>query len=139
MPKNYWLMKSEPDVYSIDDLKRDKTTYWEGVRNFQARNFLRAMKCGDPVMVYHSVTEKQVVGLARVKHEAYHDPTAKEEDWVAVDLEVWQTLKEQVPLEKIKRDFLLKDIPLVRQARLSVMPLSAAAFRRILRLAKTSV
>ncbi len=134
-----WLVKQEPEEYSWSQMLKEGGTAWTGVRNYQARNFLRKMKRGDPVLVYHSVTEKQVVGLARVGREAYPDPTVKGEDWSAVDVEVWQTLRRPVSLDEIKKDAVLKKIPLIRQSRLSVMPLSKAEFRRILRLAETSI
>ncbi len=136
MAKNYWLVKSEPESYSWAMFVKDGRTAWTGVRNFQARNNLRAMKQGDEVLFYHSVSEKQVVGIARVAKEAYADPTAREGDWSAVDLEPEVALKEPVTLETIKADKILKEIPLVRHSRLSVTPLTAAAFERFLELGK---
>jgi len=136
MAKNYWLVKSEPESYSWAMFVKDGRTAWTGVRNFQARNNLRAMKQGDEVLFYHSVSEKQVVGIARVAKEAYADPTAREGDWSAVDLEPEVALKEPVTLETIKADKILKEIPLVRHSRLSVTPLAAAAFERFLELGK---
>ncbi len=131
---SYWLVKQEPLVYSWSQFVKEGSTAWTGVRNFQARNFLKAMKNGDEVLFYHSVHDKQVVGRARVVREAYHDPTAKKGDWVAVDLAVCEPMKKPVPLEVIKKDPLLKNIPLVRQSRLSVMPLKVTEFQRILKL-----
>jgi predicted RNA-binding protein with PUA-like domain len=131
MAKQYWLVKQEPEAYSWSDLVKDGRTAWTGVRNFQARNNLRAMKKGDPVFYYHSVSEKQVVGVAQVEKEAYPDPTAKEGDWVCVDLVPVKALKMPVTLEQIKGDKLLKNILLVRQSRLSVMPLGKEEFERI--------
>src|SRR5438093_11898161 len=116
MPKQYWLVKQEPAAYSWSNLVKDGRTAWTGVRNFQARNNLRAMKRGDLVLFYHSVSEKQVVGLAKVNHEAYPDPTAKEGDWCCVDLVPVQTLKKPVSLEIIKSDRTLADLPLLRQS-----------------------
>jgi predicted RNA-binding protein with PUA-like domain len=137
MAKKYWLVKVEPDAYSWADLVKDGKTAWTGVRNFQARNNLRAMQKGDPVFYYHSVTEKQVVGLARVEREAYPDPTASEGDWSAVDLVPVKPLSKPVPLEVIKTDSILKHMLLVRHSRLSVSPLDETQFKRLLTLADT--
>jgi predicted RNA-binding protein with PUA-like domain len=119
-------------------LVRDGGTAWTGVRNFQARNHLRAMKRGDRVLFYHSVSEKAVVGLARVTRTAYPDPTATEGDWSCVDLAPVRALAKALSLDIIKADPLLKDIPLVKQARLSVMPLTPGQFNRILELGNSS-
>jgi len=134
----YWLVKQEPETYSWADFVKDGRTAWTGVRNFQARNNLRAMKKDDPVLYYHSVTDKQVVGIARVVKEAYADPTAKEGDWSGVDLAPVKALNEPVSLETIKSDKLLQSIALVTHSRLSVQPLAKAAFQRILKLGNTS-
>jgi predicted RNA-binding protein with PUA-like domain len=134
---NHWLVKQEPEAYSWSDFVKDGRTAWTGVRNFQARNNLRAMKQGDWVLFYHSVSEKQVVGLARVQKEAYPDPTATEGDWSCVDLAPAKFLKKPVTLEQIKADKLLKAIPLVKQSRLSVTPLSKEEFSHLLKLAET--
>src|SRR5881396_65112 len=107
MAKNRWLVKQEPESYSWETFVREGRTAWTGVRNFQARNHLRAMKQGDLVLFYHSVTEKQVVGLARLDKEAYPDPTAKEGEWSCVDLVPVKTLKKPVSLETIKADKIL--------------------------------
>ncbi len=131
---NYWLVKSEPESYSFADLQKDGKTSWTGVRNFAARLNLRAMKKGDPVLFYHSVSEKQVVGVARVEKEAYPDPSATEGDWSCVDLAPVQALKSPVGLGTIKADKLLKDIGLIRQTRLSVVSLSRAEYDHILKL-----
>lgn len=139
MPKQYWLVKQEPEAYSWATFVRDGRTAWTGVRSFQARNHLRAMKRGDLVLFYHSVSEKQVVGLARVEREAYPDATASEGDWSCVDLVPVKTLTEPVALATIKADKMLKNLPLVRQARLSVMPLPAAQMNRLLALAGTKI
>ena len=137
MAKNYWLVKSEPESYSWAAFVKDGGTAWTGVRNFQARNNLRAMKPGDAVLFYHSVSEKRVVGLARVKKEAYPDPTAKEGDWAAVDLAPVKALSKPVSLEAIKADKVLKDMPLLRNSRLSVTPLTGEQFERLMSLAET--
>ena len=136
MAKQYWLVKQEPEAYSWADFVKDGRTAWTGVRNFQARNNLRAMKKGDPVFYYHSVTDKQVMGVAQVEKEAYPDPTAKEGDWVCVDLVPQKPLKAPVTLEQIKGDKMLKNILLVRQSRLSVMPLSKDEFERVMDLGR---
>ena len=133
--KNYWLVKSEPDAYSWSDLVADGKTSWTGVRNFTARNNLRSMRVGDEVLFYHSVTDKAVVGVAKVIRAAYPDPTAKEGDWTAVDLAPIKPLRNPVSLDQIKAKRPLKNISLVRQSRLSVHALTGAEFREILRLA----
>src|SRR5438034_5028575 len=119
MAKHFWMVKQEPEAYSWSTFVQEGKTAWTGVRNFQARNNLRAMKKGDLVLFYHSVSEKSVVGLARVEKEQYPDPTAKEGDWSAVNLVPVKALKEPVSLEQIKADAILKHMPLVRQSRLS--------------------
>lgn len=134
----YWLVKQEPDEYSWAQFVRDRGTAWTGVRNFQARNYLRAMKRGDRVLFYHSGSEKAVVGLARVSRTAYPDPTAREGDWCGVDLAPVRPLAAPLSLDAIKAEPWLKDIPLVKQARLSVMPLTPAQFNRILELGNTA-
>lgn len=135
MAKNYWLVKQEPDSYSWDNFVKDGKTAWTGVRNFQARNNLRAMKKGDPVLYYHSVTGKEVVGVARVLREAYPDPTAKEGDWFAVDIEPVKPLKKSISLDTIKADKSLAGIALVKNSRLSVQPVSEPHFNRLMELA----
>lgn len=134
---HYWLVKQEPEKYPWAQFVKDKGTYWDGVRNYQARNNLRAMKKGDQVMYYHSVSEKAVVGVAKVTTEAYPDPTAKEEGWSVVDLKPVKAMVESVTLDQIKTDPKLVEIALIKQSRLSVMPLRAAEFKRILQLGKT--
>ena len=135
----YWLVKSEPEAYSWAQFVKDSKTAWTGVRNFAARLNLRAMKKGDLVCFYHSVSEKQIVGLARVIKEAYSDPTATDGDWSCVDLEPVKPLKHPVTLEVIKADKALKDMKLLKQSRLSVSPLTPGEFARILELAATKV
>ncbi|HEY3763322.1 MAG TPA: EVE domain-containing protein [Verrucomicrobiae bacterium] len=136
---NYWLVKSEPEAYSWAQLVKDRKTAWTGVRNFAARNHLRAMKKGDLVFFYHSVEEKSIVGLARVEKEAYLDPTADEGDWSAVDLAPVKPLAKPVTLAQIKSDKVLQDMPLVRIGRLSVSPVTSAQFSRLLALSETSL
>jgi len=135
----HWLVKQEPEKYPWTQFVKDKGTYWDGVRNYQARNNLRAMKKGDLVMYYHSVSEKAVVGVAKVTREAYPDPTAKEGDWSVVDLKPLKAMAEPVTLERIKVDAKLAEIALIKQSRLSVMPLRASEFRRVLQLGKTKL
>lgn len=130
----YWLLKSEPGTYSFDDLIRDGGTRWDGVRNFQARNNLRVMKEGDTAFVYHSGETKSVIGVALVTREAYSDPTDKDGLWSAVDLKPKFKFPKTVPLESFKKDPLLKATALVRQSRLSVMPIHESEARRIFEL-----
>ncbi len=136
---NYWLVKSEPAAYAWATFVKDGGTAWTGVRNFQARLHLRTMRCGDLVCFYHSVTDKQVVGVAKVTREAYPDATAKEGDWSCVDLAPVKALAKPVPLDAIKADAALAGIPLVRQSRLSVSPLAKEQFARVLALGGTKV
>lgn len=133
--KNYWLVKSEPNAYSWSDLVKEKKTSWTGVRNFTARNNLRSMRVGDEVLFYHSVSDKAVVGIAKVVRDAYPDPTAKEGDWSTVDLAPIKPLRHPVTLGQVKARRPLKNISLVRQSRLSVHSLTGAEFREILALA----
>ena len=130
----HWLVKSEPSAYSWSDIVRDKQTAWTGVRNFQARNNLRSMKAGDSVLFYHSVTDPSVVGIVKVTKEAYPDPTAKEGDWSCVDLVPVKPLPSPVTLAKIKEEIALAEIPLIKQSRLSVMPVTAIEYSRILKM-----
>ena len=134
---NHFLVKSEPHAYSWEQFLKDKRTFWDGVRNYQARNNLKEMKVGDLVLFYHSNVGKEVVGVARVIKEYYQDPTTDDDRWVAVDLEPVETLKKPVTLAQVKADEYLQDISLVRQGRLSVMPLKAEEFDRILEMSAT--
>src|SRR5258708_5192714 len=124
MARQYWLIKSEPNAYSYEKLVSDGRATWDGVRNFMARNNLRAMKEGDLAFFYHSNIGKEVVGVARVTREAYPDPTAKGEDWSAVDFAPAFALEQPVTLEAIKKDASLKGLQLISPSRLSVVPLS---------------
>ena len=133
---NYWIVKSEPGAYSYQDLVKDGSTPWDGVRNYQARNNLKEMKKGDQVMVYHSVNQKEVVGIAKVAKEYFQDPTTDDDRWVAVQLEPVRALEKPVSLATIKADKALQDIKLVRQSRLSVIPIEKKDFDRILKHAK---
>ncbi len=132
--KKHWLVKQEPEAYSWNDFVRDGLTKWTGVRNFQARNNLRAMRKGDAVLFYHSVSEKAVVGIAQVTREAFPDPTAEEGDWSAVELKPVRVLKMPVTLEQIKAAPKLREIALLRNSRLSVQPLGKAEFDLICRM-----
>ena len=127
----YWMVKQEPAAYSWDDLVRDHGTEWTGVRNFQARNNLRQMKVGDRVLFYHSGEQKAVVGIAQVAKAPYLDPTADDAQWVAVDLKPLKPLPEPVPLAAIRVHPTLSNILLVRQSRLSVMPVTKEEFETI--------
>lgn len=131
---NYFLVKSEPFKYSWEQFNEDGQTFWDGVRNYQARNNLKAMKKGDLVLFYHSNEGKEVVGLAKVVKEFYQDPTTDDERWVVVDLAPVETFKKPVTLEMVKADDFLQDVALVRQGRLSVMPLKVEEFDRIVAL-----
>jgi predicted RNA-binding protein with PUA-like domain len=150
MAKRYWLMKSEPDSYSIDDLERDGTTHWDGVRNYKARNNMRAMRVGDEVLFYHSsASPPGVVGVARVCRDAYPDPaqfdekskyhdaksTREEPRWDMVDVEFVAKAKETVGLPEIKAEAALADMELVRYGRLSVQSVKKEEFERVKRMA----
>src|ERR1051325_9106876 len=127
----YWMVKQEPETYSWDDFVKDGRTDWSGVRNYQARNNLRGMKPGDKVLFYHSGKGKEVVGLAEVVKSAYPDPTADDEQWVAVDLKPVKPLKSPVLLAAIRYDKRLSQLPLIKQSQLSVMPLTKEEFEII--------
>lgn len=133
---NYWLVKSEPGEYSFDDLLKDGSTVWSGVRNYAARNNLRAMKTGDNVLFYHSVDDKEVVGICKVSKESYPDPTANEGDWSAVDVVPVGKLNRPVHLSEIKQTPELVNIPLVRIGRLSVMPLEKKEYEKIVEMSE---
>lgn len=135
MPQ-YWMVKQEPTAYAWAQFVKDQTAAWTGVRNFQARNNLRAMKNGDLVLYYHSVVGKEVVGIAKVSRTAYPDPTAGEEGWDCVDLVPFRPLAVPVSLDTIKATPALAKIALLRQSRLSVMPLAAAEFDCIVKLGR---
>jgi predicted RNA-binding protein with PUA-like domain len=139
MPKQFWLVKSEPEAYSWANLLKDGSTSWTGVRNFQARNNLRAMKKGDAVFFYHSVSDKQVVGVATVAKEAYPDSTAEEGDWSTVDLKPLKALKQPISLDQMKADPILKEMKLIRQSRLSVTPVTENQAQRLLEIGSTSL
>lgn len=129
---NYWLVKTEPGTYSWDDLVRDKKAVWDGVRNFQARNNLKAMKNEDMVLIYHSGDDKAVIGVGKISKEAYPEP--KDKDWVAVDITVGKKLKNPVTLSQIKSTKKLSNMVLVKSSRLSVQPVKEDEFNAVLEL-----
>lgn len=133
---NYWLVKSEPDAYSWDDLLKDKWTFWDGVRNYAARNHMKNMKKGDLVLYYHSGDAREVVGIAEVIKEYYQDPTTDDERWCAVDIESVRQLKNPVSLASIKAEKKLATMPLVRISRLSVSPVQKEEFDLIISLSE---
>jgi len=131
---NYWLVKSEPFKYSWEKFTQDKKTFWDGVRNYQARNSLKGMKKGDLVLFYHSNEGKEIVGVAEVVKEFYQDPTTDDTNWVVVDLKPKHKLKKTVSLEQMKNDPILSATGIVRQGRLSVMPFTEDQFNRVMML-----
>ena len=136
---NFWLVKQEPSKYSWDQFVKDKETYWDGVRNYQARNNLQKMKKGDLLLFYHSVVGKDVQGIAKVSKEYYPDPTTDDPRWVVVDLKPVKSMSIPVTLDDIKAQPNLSDIALIKQSRLSVMPLSKNEFKTILKMGQTKV
>jgi predicted RNA-binding protein with PUA-like domain len=136
MKKSHWLVKQEPETYPWSQFVSEGGAAWTGVRNFQARNHLRAMCVGDSVLFYHSGTGKCVVGEASVRRAAYDDPTAEEGDWSCVDLVPVRPLPRPVPLAEIKTNPVLARVALIRQSRLSVMPLGSEEYAEIVRMAK---
>jgi predicted RNA-binding protein with PUA-like domain len=132
------MLKSEPGEYSFEDLQREGRTVWDGVRNYQARNNLKRMRKGDRALIYHSVSEKAVVGIAEVTREHYPDPTDNPRgDWVVVELAPVRPLRRRVTLAEIKATPDLQDLPLIRQSRLSVMPLEPEMFERLIALSES--
>ncbi|MCP3167102.1 EVE domain-containing protein [Myxococcus qinghaiensis] len=135
----YWLIKSEPSVYAYAQLEKDQQTEWTGIRSFEARNNLRAMKPGDLCLYYHSNEDKAVVGVAKVLTSATPDSTAPEEDWASVKVAAVTPFKQAVDLATVKATATLKDFPLVTRSRLSVAPVTAAHFKLILKMGKTAL
>ena len=127
----YWLMKSEPSTWSWNDQKREKTEMWDGVRNYQARNNLMKMQKGDLCFFYHSIKEKSIVGIVEVTREHYQDPTDKTKKFVVVDVRFKEELKNPVTLEEIKKEKRLSNLSLIKQSRLSVMPVDKASWNLI--------
>ena len=139
MSRKYWLMKSEPSKYSFAQLAREGTTSWDGVRNYEARNNLRAMKVGDLALFYHSNEGRSIVGVARITREAYPDPSAPGEDWSVVDIAPVAPFKAAVSLDAIRGEAVLAEIALLKKSRISVVPVSKEHFDRILKMGKTKV
>ena len=136
---SFWIVKQEPTQYSWQQLEKDDGTYWDGVRNYQARNNLNIMKNGDFVLFYHSVIGKEIVGIAKVTREAYPDPTTDDKRWVVVDLKPIKPFKVPITLEDIKGHKELSEIALIKQSRLSVMPLAKKEFQFLLKLGETTM
>jgi predicted RNA-binding protein with PUA-like domain len=136
---SFWLIKSEPFVFSFSDLQRDGFSMWDGVRNYGARNFLRAMERDDILLFYHSNEGLEIVGIAKVLHTAYPDPTAEKGDWSAIDIVPVKKLNRAVTLKEIKQHPELQDIALIKQSRLSVMPVTDTQFDIIMQLAETKL
>lgn len=139
MARGYWLIKSEPFKYAWDALVKDGKTFWDGVRNYEARNNLAAMKKGDLALYYHSNEGKEVVGIAEIVGEAYPDPTSEDPRWVVVDISPVIPFTSPVTLATIKADPKLPDIALVKRGRLSVVPLTPSEFRHVAKLGKTKI
>ena len=136
MSKNYWLLKSEPSTWSWHDQVKNKIDMWDGVRNYQARNNLIKMKKKDLCFFYHSVLEKSIIGIVEVVKEHYPDPTDKKNKFVAIDVKALKRLKKSVSLEQIKNNIKLKDIPLIKQSRLSVMPINKKEWNEIIKISE---
>ncbi len=133
---NYWLVKTDPETYSWEDLIKDKSTDWDGVRNYQARNNLKLMKKNDLVLFYHSQSSKDIKGIAKVINEHYQDPTTNDERWVAVKLAPVKSFNKPITLEQIKSEPKLQNIALIKQSRLSVMPLTKNEYDLICKMAE---
>ena len=136
---NFWLVKQEPSKYSWVEFVKDKETYWDGVRNYQARNNLKKMKMGDLVMFYYSVVGKEIIGIAKVSKEFYPDPTIDDPRWVVVNLRPYKAMIVPVTLNAMKTQSELSDIALIKQSRLSVMPLTKKEFKTILKMGQTKI
>lgn len=134
---NYWLVKSEPFKYSWEQFQKDRKTFWDGVRNYEARNNLRDMRKNDLVLFYHSNEGMEIVGIAIVTKEAYQDPTTEDKNWVVVDLKPKKNLKRTLPLAEIKADPLLKNMQMIKRNRLSVTRVDPQEFEYIMQLTGT--
>lgn len=132
----YWILKTEPNAYSFEQLKKDKTTDWDGVRNYQARNNLKLMRVNDEAMIYHSIGPKSIVGIATVIKESFKDKTIDTGDWVAVGIKFKEYLPKEVSLKRLKENPLLKDLSLIKQGRLSVCPVTKTQWEEILKMAQ---
>ena len=137
--ESFWIIKQEPSKYNWEQFQKDGSTYWDGVRNYQARNNLIAMNKGDLILFYHSVIGKEIVGIAKVTRESYPDPTTDDDRWVVVDLKPIKPFKVPVSLDQIKAHKELTEIALIKQSRLSVMPVTKKEFQILLKLGKTSL
>ncbi len=137
--KSFWIIKQEPSQYNWKQFEKDRETYWDGVRNYQARNNLKKMKKGDNLLFYHSVVGKEIVGIAEVTRESYPDPTTDDDRWVVIDLNPIKPFKVPVTLEEIKAHKELSEIALIKQARLSVMPITKKEFQILLKMGKTKL
>ena len=137
--KSFWIVKQEPSKYNWEQFEKDGSTYWDGVRNYQARNNLIAMNKGDLILFYHSVIGKEIVGIAKVTRESYPDPTTDDDRWVVVDLKPIKPFKVPVSLDNIKAHKELTEIALIKQSRLSVMPVTKKEFQILLKLGKTGL
>ena len=133
---NYWLIKSEPETFSLDHFRAEKVTVWYGVRNYTARNNLRAMQLGDICIFYRSVTKPAAIALARVARENYQDPTTEEAAWVAVDVELIEEFKREVSLQEVKKTPELENMALLKLSRLSVQPVTALEFEVICKMGR---
>lgn len=133
---NHWLIKSEPSVYSFDQLVKDKKTFWDGVRNYAARNYLREMKKGDEVFYYHSNEGLEIVGIVTVVREAYQDPTSDNQNWVAVDVKPSKRLKKPVTLQQVKNEKSLAEMELVKNSRLSVQKVTVKQWDKIIKMSE---
>ena len=136
---NFWLVKQEPSQYNWDQFVKDKETYWDGVRNYQARNNLKNMRKGDLVFFYHSVIGKEIKGVAKVSKENYPDPTSEDPNWVVVNLKPYKELLSPVTLADIKSHQKLANLSLIKQSRLSVIPLTKSEFKFILMMGNTKL
>lgn len=136
---HYWLVKTEPSTYAWEDLVKDKKTFWDGVRNYAARNNMQAMQKGDLVFVYHSVKERTIVGIAKVIKEAYQDPTTKDDRWVVVDIQAVKAVTTPVSLDDIKKVRELSNMVLVNNSRLSVQPVAAKEWQVLLAMSNTTL
>ncbi len=136
---NYWILKTEPFKYSWDDLEKDGSTFWDGVRNYQARNNMQAMQKGDIAFIYHSNKGLEIIGVAMIIKEAYQDPTTQDERWVAVDIAPMKKLNEPVTLSALKSNPKLANLAMIRQGRLSVSPVDSKEWNEILKMSKTQL
>ncbi|MCC6720706.1 MAG: EVE domain-containing protein [Bacteroidia bacterium] len=133
---NYWIIKSEPSTYSWANLVKENTTSWTGIRNFQARNYIKEMQIGDICLFYHSGTDKEIVGKCCVKSKYYQDPTTEDTNWVTIDIKAEEKFEKKVSLNEIKNEVELKNIGLLRQTRLSVIKITKEEYEKIIKMAQ---